>query len=284
VNFCSRQAIVSGASLAGTGVRAAAYALLPVPKRYWHVDELNAGWATPEELAAVKHARSEGVLTRLYNPATNDAPALVFQGPVAAAALTGLLDALAGRFAVDMAPAPAFAVCTQGTRDRCCAKWGFAVFREAMKLRAEDRFPFQPLECSHLGGDRFAATGVFFPSGGMYAHLDTADLARVAAAEAAGRIGPAPYRGRVFESELLQVVRAGLHRDGVADAATTPITALEPEAHAPGLVHVVLHDGRGFTVRLGWEETRFHSSCSALDRGRVSRGRRMVYAGAEPSR
>ena len=280
MNFCSRAAQADIAAIAGTGVRGAAYVFLPVPKRFWGASEFNPAWASPSELDAIKTARAAGVVGRLYNPpAETEAPAIVCSDG-ASEGVDLLREAFESRWRFEQDERPRLAVCTQGTRDRCCAKWGFAVYREALALFTAGRSPFEPLECSHLGGDRFAATGIFFPSGSMYAHLDSSDLKAVASAEQSGRIGPAPYRGRVFEPMLTQVVRAGLARDGFADEATAALM-LSEEASAPGRVRVTTARGAVFDVSLAEVELGFYASCSAMDRDRRSRARRLAYAAAE---
>lgn len=280
MTFCSRECIAAGEPRAGTGVRGQAYVFLPVPKRLWRAREFNTAWASAEELEAIRASRAGGVVTRLYNPLPDLDAALVYRGPAGAVGLEPLLEVVGRRWSVVSDDAPRFAVCTQGKRERCCAKFGYAVFSQAAALRAEGRFPFQPLECSHLGGDRFAATGLFFPSGSMYAHLDTADLAELGAAEATGRIAPAIYRGRAYDAPLAQVVRAGLASEGLMNDATTPlrIEELGPDevrAEAPEL-------GLAFRVRLGAAELSFVASCDHLEAHRRSKARRIVYETAAP--
>jgi hypothetical protein len=279
VSFCSRASIGSHEVLAGTGVRAEAYVFLPVPKRLWHGSELNESWAAPAELAAIRAARPEGVVVRLYNPRTPDPPVLVHAAPQRPppTGLAPLLATFGGRWPAEPGPPPPrLAVCTHGTRDRCCAKWGFAVFRRAQALFDAGASPFEPIESSHLGGDRFAATGVVFPSGSMYGHLDEADLADLLAREAAGEMSPASYRGRVFEPALTQVVRAGLARDGFAVDATAP---LEIERDADGRLRVDCAAGR-FLATVETAEVAFYPSCRRMAAGGLTRGRRPVYAGA----
>jgi hypothetical protein len=284
VNFCSRASQLSGAAVAGTGVFGQSYVFLPVPKQAWGRSEMNAAWASPEELSLLKRTRRSGVVTRLYHPRDPSDALLVYRGSCGSTeALGHLLAGFSERWRIDEQQAPRLAVCTQGTRDRCCAKWGFAVYRQARALFDAGRSAFEPLECSHLGGDRFAATGVFLPSGSMYAHLDHTDLEAVATAEAAGAIAAGDhYRGRVFDDELIQIVRAGLARDGVAADATARIAILDPEHPEAGRVRVRLSDSRTFDVGLGAEEARFYASCSAMDAGKLARARRVVYAGATP--
>lgn len=57
---------------------------------------------------------------------------------------------------------PLFLVCTNGRRDPCCAERGRPVARAL-----DVAFGARVWECSHIGGDRFAANVVCFP-GGVY--------------------------------------------------------------------------------------------------------------------
>jgi len=285
-DFCSRVSQAEEGVFPGTAVRAEVYVLLPVDKRLWGSNELNSGWAAPVELEAIRRSRRGGVTTRLYNPprVAENRRILVHASPTASAAsrdtAADMIQVLAGKgWATEPVAGPRLAICTQGTRDRCCAKWGFAVYREASRLWREGHFPFEPLECSHLGGDRYAATGIVFPSGNMYGHLDRVDLRALGQAEIDGAIFPGHYRGRVFDGELTQIVRAGLAREGLSVDATSPLEILNPEAAPEPLT--VAAGGSLFKVFLGMVESDFYGSCNALAQARVSRARRIVYAGAE---
>ena len=67
---------------------------------------------------------------------------------------------------------PLFLVCTHGRRDKCCAKFGYALYK-SLRSEAGDNV----WQSSHVGGDRFAANLVCFPHGFFYAHV-TADAGR----------------------------------------------------------------------------------------------------------
>ena len=62
---------------------------------------------------------------------------------------------------------PLTLVCTHGARDACCAKNGGMFFRALRKLS-----PDTVWQSSHLGGHRFAATAIHFPSGRLFGRLD----------------------------------------------------------------------------------------------------------------
>ena len=66
---------------------------------------------------------------------------------------------------------PIFLVCTHGRHDACCSIKGNIVSRLACNMPGFDAW-----ECSHIGGDRFAATLVCFPDGLYYGRVEGSDV------------------------------------------------------------------------------------------------------------
>lgn len=62
---------------------------------------------------------------------------------------------------------PFFVVCTNGKKDKCCSKFGFPVFK--FFENCPDGLPVW--ECTHVGGDRFAANAVCMPFGIYYGRI-----------------------------------------------------------------------------------------------------------------
>ena len=86
---------------------------------------------------------------------------------------------------------PLFLVCTHGKRDKCCAKFGYPLFKS---LRAE--IGTSVWQSSHVGGDRFAANLICFPHGLFYARA-VEDTGRLIADEyTRRRLVLENYRGR----------------------------------------------------------------------------------------
>lgn len=81
-------------------------------------------------------------------------------------------------------------VCTHGRHDVCCAVRGRPV---AAALAA--RWPEATWECSHVGGDRFAANLISLPDGAAFGGLDPATAQTVVAEHFAGRTPTAYLRG-----------------------------------------------------------------------------------------
>jgi hypothetical protein len=68
-------------------------------------------------------------------------------------------------------------VCTHGTVDACCAKFGFPLFRELHRIAVEVDNSVRVWRSTHFGGHRFAATLIDFPEGRFWGFM-TPDLGR----------------------------------------------------------------------------------------------------------
>lgn len=83
-------------------------------------------------------------------------------------------------------------VCTNGKHDPCCATEGRPVVRH---LR-EGRWADQVWECSHIGGDRFAANLVVLPDSLYFGRMAPAEAEDLLDDHADGQVALAWYRGR----------------------------------------------------------------------------------------
>jgi hypothetical protein len=93
-------------------------------------------------------------------------------------------------------PAPLILVCTHGKHDACCALRGRPVAAALDACR-----PGRVWECSHIGGDRFAANALVLPAGLVYGQvpaaaapefMDALDADEVVGGLLRGRIGMPP--------------------------------------------------------------------------------------------
>src|ERR1041384_5679553 len=92
-----------------------------------------------------------------------------------------------------------FLVCTHGRRDKCCAKFGYLLYKN---LRAGGEA--HVWQSSHVGGDRFAANLVCFPHGLFYAHVTDTDAQSILKAYRERRLLLDKFRGRACYPHAVQ--------------------------------------------------------------------------------
>ena len=133
---------------------------------------------------------------------------------------------------------PLVAICAHGRHDQCCAVRG----RGATAAIAAE-FPQITWECSHLGGDRFAATMLILPEGLCYGRVDSTDSAGLVRLYHDGRLDNRYLRGRTSLPHAVQAAQY-FAREASGDdriAGLPPLT-LEEGDH---MVHVVLDGDSG---------------------------------------
>lgn len=159
---------------------------------------------------------------------------------------------------------PLVVVCAHGRHDQCCAVRG----RGAVAAIAAE-YPEFTWECSHLGGDRFAATMLILPHGLCYGRVDLTDSAGLVRLYLDGRLDDRYLRGR---TSLPHAVQAAQHfaRQVSADDRIAALAPLEVDPYDGG-VRVVLDSGTGLVeVRLDEGQSEpLLSQCQATVPGRV---------------
>jgi hypothetical protein len=101
---------------------------------------------------------------------------------------------------------PQLLVCTNGTRDTCCARLGRPV-----AVAAAARYPDRVWEVTHTSGHRFAPTTVLLPSGALHGRV--LDAAPLLTAEEAGELDVHGYRGRSVWPASGQVAEDHVRRE-----------------------------------------------------------------------
>lgn len=103
---------------------------------------------------------------------------------------------------------PLFLVCTNGRHDPCCAEFGRPVYR---RLR-EDLPDALVFECSHIGGDRFAANVVCLPDGTYYGRVPAEDAPTLVRNHSRGEVALDFYRGASIHQPVEQAAEIALRR------------------------------------------------------------------------
>lgn len=150
-------------------------------------------------------------------------------------------------------------VCTNGKHDQCCANRGRPVVRH---LRAS-RWAEQIWECSHIGGDRFAANLVVLPDGLYFGRMDPPDAERILASHDDGRVELDWLRGRstlgFAEQAAEHALRAAFEVDGVDDVV------IDRGASEPGRI-------RARVAGIGTLDVLMERSVTHLDEALTCRG------------
>jgi hypothetical protein len=113
-------------------------------------------------------------------------------------------------------------VCTNGRHDQCCANLGRPLVRSLRESEWADRV----WECSHIGGDRFAANLVVLPDSLYFGRVDPASAPHVLEQLDAGRIDLEHFRGRtsftLAEQAVEHFVRGELGVDALDGVSIAP--------------------------------------------------------------
>lgn len=139
-----------------------------------------------------------------------------------------------------------YLVCTNGRRDPCCAERGQPLARALAQVAGE-----RVWECSHIGGDRFAANLVCFPQGVYLGRVAPDRVNSVVQDYEAGLIDLELYRGRSSFDFAVQAAEDSVRRRhglrGIGD-----LKLLKQDEPAPGTAQVEFagRDGSTYRVRV----------------------------------
>lgn len=136
-----------------------------------------------------------------------------------------------------------YLACTHGSHDACCAEFGRTA-AAALADTAGDR----AWECSHVGGDRFAANVVVLPHGVYHGRVTAAGAAELVARHDAGRTVLGTFRGRTRHPFVVQFAEAALRRH-LDEERLDAVRPAGPHHREGPLRRVpLLVDGRRFEV------------------------------------
>jgi hypothetical protein len=142
-------------------------------------------------------------------------------------------------------------VCTNGTRDLCCATKGRPVALGVAALQ-----PDRVWEVTHTSGHRFAATAVLLPAGTLHGRLDVATAEALLHAGDRGETVVIRSRGQSTWPAAGQVaeisVREAIGETGLDALSVESVTATDEHAWDVTVAHV---DGRRWRVAVSSEET-----------------------------
>ena len=165
-------------------------------------------------------------------------------------------------------------VCNHGSRDRCCATFGFAVYRE-LRQRYARPDALRVWRCSHLGGHRMAPTLLDLPEGRYYAYVTPDSLPNLIARQGSFGALARQYRGwgrlspleQAAEQAVLQAedwpwaayrMHSDVADDGEDGTVTVTLSYVASDSAPVGRYRIVVREA---PERL----LRFPSSCGKED-------------------
>ena len=147
---------------------------------------------------------------------------------------------------IDATPWRDIAVCTHGSRDACCAKFGFPMYLK-MHAAATQLPNTRVWRCSHLGGHRFAPTMIDLPAGRSWGLVDEAAAQTI-----------------MFQSgDVAELVP---HIRGSVIHKAAEVQMLEAELFA----------------RIGWSWLEWHQTGRVLEHDEAGRGVAVELTGTHP--
>lgn len=134
-------------------------------------------------------------------------------------------------------------VCTNGRHDPCCADWGRPAHR-ALTESGVDAW-----ECSHIGGDRFAANVVCLPTGVYFGRVPPERAAAIVTDHHAGLLDLDCYRGRSFLPPLVQAAEV-LARQELGERRLAQLGLVEWERNGDTALVELALEGSTIEVRV----------------------------------
>ncbi len=236
--FCSQQ--TEEEDLIGTADTAPIYVFIECPPPWtmeiWHSpalsDEFKRNYL--QLTAAIQENKLEVRFGFMYgNCPSNTTKLLIFRKPPGLAlgyqkqefnlpnleaslpiVKTNLLEQLDINPAVD--DAKDILICTHGSYDKCCARYGNIFYRQALEtIEKLSLTQVRIWQCTHFGGHRFAPTAIAFPEGRFYGRLTPESLTAILTRQGDIHQLDSVYRGWSLLPHPAQIVeRELLHRLG----------------------------------------------------------------------
>jgi hypothetical protein len=275
--FCSDAARLRGDDNVATAARIDVWILIEYPQR-WGYDPLRD--ATLPDAVREKLVRATGEIPRSrvifirkqHGPSESCTVYLVqssSQGGVAREQVA-TIDEVAGLSFTDLLatatlPAtPLVLVCTHGQHDSCCGRRGYPLY-DALRRRSD----LDVWQCSHIGGDRFAANALVLPWGIYYGPVEPHQAEEMAASILRDDIYLPAYRGRSSISRPVQAAETFIRRTWELSPGRTALRFTGRENLTDGCIRVRFREERGgaihhVTIEQFTESEAALATCSSI--------------------
>lgn len=267
--FCTDIAHERGEPVEGTGAVSDRFLVFRWPSGKWRTPR-SASVGLPRAIAEAMAAAEQSGWVILADGPQDDIPTLMaFPEAVRIDgnddALAAALRAWADGATLSGAPLTRRVIlnCVDSRTDACCARYGFATYKELMARADPDRFLV--LQSGHLGGCRFASS-VMLPQGcERYGRLTPEDVPDFLAAIEAGEIYLPRYKGRSSLDEPAQVAEIAARRWANKAGRDADVVALEPGAdEGTARRYTAEVAGARLSIRLEARDFIMHGGCEDL--------------------
>ena len=211
--FCTDLCLARAEPLAGTGDTPERALLLAWPRGKWRVPRWQSADMSPELSAAIHDAAMSGLYIGLIDkveapeslPTLHAQPENVYASfddeAALIAAIRNYVDGIL--FAGTRDTRRTIICCTDSRRDACCARYGFSTYKAL--VAAADPALFNIVQCTHIGGCRFAASLVVMPQRQRYGRMTAEQAPAFLSALARDELYLPAYKGRTDRHEAEQV-------------------------------------------------------------------------------
>ncbi len=134
---------------------------------------------------------------------------------------------------------PLILICTHGQHDSCCGRRGYPLF-DALRQRTE----IDLWQCSHIGGDRFAANALVLPWGIYYGPVEPREAELLVNSVLRNEILLGAYRGRSSMSRPVQAAETFVRR-ATNTLGRDALRLLRRETLVDGRIRIHLRDASG---------------------------------------
>ena len=222
--FCRTLTLERGEPHEGTGHISPRFLMLAWPKGKWRVPRFQSADMSPELGEAIRGAMQSEVTDNSVElvegspgqilPTLLAYPEARSLSPESEAETVALIEAWTAGTPLPGALDDRITIlcCTDAKRDACCARFGFATFKAL--VAAADPARFNVLQCTHLGGCRFAASLIVLPQGQRYGRLCPEKVPAFLGALECGEVYLPASRGNPHLDEPAQAAELAVMRWG----------------------------------------------------------------------
>ena len=168
-------------------------------------------------------------------------------------------------YAEHLTSEPLYLICANGKRDRCCARFGMPIYEAMNAYLATVGLQHTLWTTSHIGGHRFAGTGVFLPTGVCYGRMKPTDAAIFVESYRAGDLLQEYLRGRCSYPEYVQAAEQFI-REQTTVTAIAALRLLSSESSGTAQWRVTFDvNGTPHTVEIRQVQSTFMTLKSSTD-------------------